>query len=55
MHWIGEYIVEADGLCHWRERFRFDDPDLAAACRDNPLTRLFVESWMQMGVKVGIA
>jgi hypothetical protein len=55
MNWTGEYIIEADGLCHWRESMTISDPDLAKACRENLLTHLFVESWAQLGVKVGVA
>jgi hypothetical protein len=55
MNWTGEYIIEADGLCHWQESVRISDPGLASACRENPLTRLFLESWVQLGVKVGVA
>lgn len=55
MNWTGEYIIERDGLCHWRESFKMSDPALAGACRDNPLAQLFVESWVQLGVKVGVA
>jgi hypothetical protein len=55
MHWTGEYIIEADGLCHWRERMAIDDPELAKACQESPLTNLFVEVYADMGVKVGVA
>lgn len=55
MNWTGEYIIEADGLCHWRESMKVIDPELATACRESPVTRIFVESWAQMGVKVGVA
>jgi hypothetical protein len=55
MNWIGEYIIEADGLCHWKESMKVSDPDLAKACRENLLTHLFVESWSQLGVGVGVA
>jgi hypothetical protein len=55
MNWTGEYIIEADGLCHWHESLRISDPQLASACRENPLAWLFVESWAQLGVKVGVA
>jgi hypothetical protein len=53
MNWTGKYIIEADGLCHWRESMTISDPELAKACRDNLLTHLFIESWVQLGVKVG--
>jgi len=55
MNWTGEYVIEGDGLCHWRERMTIDDPELVKACQDNPLTHLFVEMWAEMGVKVGVA
>ena len=55
MNWTGEYIIEADGLCRWRETFKIEDPGLVDACRDHPLARLFIESWVQLGVKVGVA
>jgi hypothetical protein len=51
----GEYIIEADGLCHWRERMIIDDPELVKACQENPFTQLFVDVWAQMGVRVGVA
>lgn len=55
MNWTGEYIIEADGLCHWRERMTINDPELVKACADSPLTQVFVEVWADMGVKVGVA
>ncbi len=55
MNWTGEYIIEANGLCHWHESLRVTDPDLAKACSENLLMHLFLESWVQLGVKVGVA
>ena len=55
MNWTGEYIIEADGLCHWHEGMKISDPELAKAYRENLLTHLFIESWVQLGVKVGVA
>jgi hypothetical protein len=55
MNWTGEYIIEADGLCHWRERMIIHDPELMLACQEHPLTHLFLEMCAGMGVKVGVA
>jgi hypothetical protein len=55
MNWTGEYIIEADGLCHWQESMKISDPELAKVCRENVLAHLFIESWVQLGVKVGVA
>lgn len=55
MNWIGEYIIEADGLCRWQESLKISDPELARACREDLLTHWFIESWVQLGVKVGVA
>lgn len=55
MNWTGEYIIEADGLCRWHESMKISDPELAKACREDSLMRLFIENWAQMGVKVGLA
>lgn len=55
MNWTGEYIIEADGLCHWHESLRISDPQLVAACRENPPTRFFFETWAHLGVTVGVA
>jgi hypothetical protein len=55
MNWIGEYIIGADGLCHWEESMKISDPVLAEACREDLLTCLFIEEWVQLGVKVGVA
>ncbi len=55
MNWTGEYIIEADGFCRWQESLEISDPELARACRENLLTHLFVQSWVRLGVRVGVA
>jgi hypothetical protein len=55
MNWIGEYIIEVDGLCHWQESMQISDPALADLCREDLITYWFVESWVLLGVKVGVA
>lgn len=55
MNWTGEYIIEADGLCQWQESMKISDPVLAEVCREDLLAYLFVESWVRLGVKVGVA
>jgi hypothetical protein len=55
MNWIGEYIIEADGLCHWQESMRISDLALAEACQEDVVTYLFLESWVRLGVRVGVA
>jgi hypothetical protein len=55
MNWTVEYIIEADGLCRWRERMSIDDPELVKTCAESPMTRVFIEVWADMGVRVGVA
>lgn len=55
MNWTGEYVIEPDGLCHWREHMTIDDRELVKACQESPLTHVFVEVSASMGVKVGVA
>ena len=55
MNWIGEYIVDANGLCCWQESMKICDAALAEVCREDLLAYLFIESWVRLGVKVGVA
>jgi hypothetical protein len=55
MNWVGEYIIEASGLCRWTEGIEISDPALLKACRQDLPTYALVYSLMQLGVKVGVA
>jgi hypothetical protein len=55
MNWFGKYVIEPNGMLHWREGMLVTDGPLYRAYQLNSLVQFVVEESVTLGVTVGQA
>jgi hypothetical protein len=55
MNWVGKYVIEPNGMIHWREGMLVHKHELLAAFERSPIVGLTLGMCSEFGVNIGEA
>jgi hypothetical protein len=55
MNWFGKYVIEPNGMIHWREGMLVHDQELVQAFERTPIIGYMVGMCSEYGVVIGKA